>query len=71
MEQLPWERMQIAIAAVAKAQAAIDWTIAYVKERKVFGQAVANFLRHEGRAIDAYMGELEERRPFKATPADA
>ena len=30
MEQLPWERMQIAIAAVAKAQAAIDWTIAYV-----------------------------------------
>ena len=43
MEQLPWERMQIAIGAVAKAQAAIDWTIAYVKERKVFGQAVANY----------------------------
>ena len=43
MEQLPWERMQIAISAVAKAQAAIDWTIAYVKERKVFGQAVANY----------------------------
>jgi alkylation response protein AidB-like acyl-CoA dehydrogenase len=43
MEQLPWERMQIAIAAVAKAQAAIDWTVAYVKERKVFGQPVANY----------------------------
>ena len=43
MEQLPWERMQIAIGAVAKAQAAVDWTIAYVKERKVFGQAVANY----------------------------
>jgi alkylation response protein AidB-like acyl-CoA dehydrogenase len=43
MEQLPWERMQIAIGAVAKAQAAIDWTVAYVKERKVFGQAVANY----------------------------
>ena len=43
MEQLPWERMQIAIGAVAKSQAAIDWTIAYVKERKVFGQAVANY----------------------------
>ncbi len=43
MEQLPWERMQIAIGAVAKAQAAIDWTIEYVKERKVFGQAVANY----------------------------
>ncbi len=43
MEQLPWERMQIAISAVAKAQAAIDWTVTYVKERKVFGQAVANY----------------------------
>lgn len=43
MEQLPWERLQIAIGAVAAAQAAIDWTLAYVKERKVFGQPVANF----------------------------
>ena len=43
MEQLPWERLQIAISAVAAAQAAIDWTVAYVKERKVFGQPVAAF----------------------------
>ena len=43
MEQLPWERMQIAIGAVAAAQAAIDWTVDYVKERKVFGQPVAAF----------------------------
>ncbi len=43
MEQLPWERMQIAIGAVAKAQAAIDWTLAYVKDRKVFGQTVGAF----------------------------
>ncbi|HEY3048647.1 MAG TPA: acyl-CoA dehydrogenase family protein [Polaromonas sp.] len=43
MEQLPWERMQIAIGAVAAAQAAIDGTVAYVKERKVFGQPVAAF----------------------------
>ncbi|OOG51887.1 acyl-CoA dehydrogenase family protein [Polaromonas sp. C04] len=43
MEQLPWERMQIAITAVAAAQAAIDGTVAYVKERKVFGQPVAAF----------------------------
>jgi alkylation response protein AidB-like acyl-CoA dehydrogenase len=43
MEQLPWERMQIAITAVAAAQAAIDWTVAYVKDRRVFGQAVASF----------------------------
>jgi alkylation response protein AidB-like acyl-CoA dehydrogenase len=43
MEQLPWERMQIAIGAIAAAQAAIDQTVAYVKERKVFGQPVAAF----------------------------
>ena len=43
MEQLPWERLQIAIGAVGAAQAAIDWTVAYVKERKVFGQPVAAY----------------------------
>ena len=43
MEQLPWERLQIAIGAVAAAQAAIGWTIDYVKQRQVFGQAVAAF----------------------------
>ena len=43
MEQLPWERLQIAIGAVASAQAAIDWTVEYVKQRKVFGQSVASY----------------------------
>jgi acyl-CoA dehydrogenase len=43
MEQLPWERMQIAVTAVAAAQAAIDWTVQYVKDRRVFGQPVAAF----------------------------
>ena len=43
MEQLPWERLQIAVSAVASAQVAIDWTVDYVKERKVFGQPVAAF----------------------------
>ncbi|HSV55323.1 MAG TPA: acyl-CoA dehydrogenase family protein [Burkholderiaceae bacterium] len=43
MEQLPWERMQIAVTAVAASQAAIDWTVQYVKDRKVFGQPVAAY----------------------------
>jgi acyl-CoA dehydrogenase len=43
MQELPWERMQIAIAAVAKAEAAIGWTIDYVKQRKAFGQPVSSF----------------------------
>ncbi|HET8745234.1 MAG TPA: acyl-CoA dehydrogenase family protein [Ramlibacter sp.] len=43
MEQLPWERMQIAVTAVAASEAAIAWTLQYVKDRRVFGQALANF----------------------------
>jgi acyl-CoA dehydrogenase len=43
MEQLPWERLQIAVTAVAAAQAAIDETVRYVKDRQVFGQPVAAF----------------------------
>ncbi len=40
---LAQERLSIAISAVASAQAALDWTVEYVKERQAFGQAVGNF----------------------------
>jgi len=43
MQELPWERMQIAIGAIESAQAAIDWTSTYVKERKVFGTTVSAY----------------------------
>jgi acyl-CoA dehydrogenase len=43
MQELPWERLQIAISAVAKAEAAIEWTKSYVSERKAFGKPVAGF----------------------------
>jgi alkylation response protein AidB-like acyl-CoA dehydrogenase len=43
MQELPWERLQIAIAAVAKCEAAIQWTVDYVRERKAFGQTVGAF----------------------------
>jgi len=43
MQELPWERLQIAIMAVAKAEAAISWTLDYVRERKAFGKTVASF----------------------------
>jgi acyl-CoA dehydrogenase len=43
MQELPWERMQIAIGAAAKCEAALGWTIAYVNERKAFGKTVASF----------------------------
>ncbi len=67
MEQLPWERLQIAIGAVASAQASIDGTSAYVKERKVFGQAVASLPEHAlqaGRDADRGAHRPRLRRPM-------
>jgi len=43
MQELPWERLQIAVSAVAAAEAVYQETLAYVRERKAFGQHVADF----------------------------
>jgi alkylation response protein AidB-like acyl-CoA dehydrogenase len=40
---LSQERLSIATIAVAASRAALDWTIAYVKERKAFGQTIGSF----------------------------
>ncbi|WP_046731341.1 acyl-CoA dehydrogenase family protein [Streptomyces humi] len=40
---LPQERMTVAVGSVAQARAALDTTIAYVREREVFGRSVASF----------------------------
>ncbi|MFJ8105706.1 acyl-CoA dehydrogenase family protein [Streptomyces sp. NPDC096132] len=40
---LPQERMTVAVGSVAQARAALDTTVAYVKERKAFGRTVASF----------------------------
>lgn len=43
MKELAWERLQIAIGGIAAAEAALQWTVAYARERKVFGQTVFDF----------------------------
>jgi acyl-CoA dehydrogenase len=43
MTELPRERLGIAAQAVAAAEGALDLTIAYVQERKAFGQTVGSF----------------------------
>ena len=43
MEKLPQERLAIAVMAAAHAEAALEWTVAYVKERKAFGRSIAEF----------------------------
>jgi alkylation response protein AidB-like acyl-CoA dehydrogenase len=40
---LAQERLSIALAGVAAAQGALDWTLQYVKEREAFGQPVGSF----------------------------
>lgn len=43
MQELPWERLQIAVSAVAAAEDAYRMTVEYVRGRRAFGQAVADF----------------------------
>lgn len=43
MQELPWERLQIAVSAVAAAEDAYRTTLGYVRGRRAFGQAVADF----------------------------
>jgi acyl-CoA dehydrogenase len=40
MKELAWERLQIAVTGISAAEAALDWTVAYTKDRKVFGKTV-------------------------------
>lgn len=43
MQELAWERLQVAITAITAAEAAIEQTVAYTKERKAFGRSIADF----------------------------
>lgn len=43
MQELAWERLQIAITGIAAAEAALESTIAYVRERKAFGRTIFDF----------------------------
>jgi len=42
-KELAWERLQIAIGAVATSAAALGWTRDYTRERKAFGTRIADF----------------------------
>ncbi len=43
MNELPWERLQVAITAVAQMEAAIGWTSRYCREREAFGKTIIEF----------------------------
>lgn len=42
-KELAWERLQIAVAAVATSSAALEWTRDYTRQRKAFGTPIAEF----------------------------
>ena len=43
VSNLPQERLSIAVAGIGAAQAALDWTVEYCKERTAFGQPIGSF----------------------------
>ncbi len=43
MQELPQERLTVAIGALSSAEAALAWTLEYTRERKAFGKAIADF----------------------------
>jgi alkylation response protein AidB-like acyl-CoA dehydrogenase len=43
VDNLPRERLSIAVSAVAHARTAFDWTVEYCQDRKAFGQPIGSF----------------------------
>jgi acyl-CoA dehydrogenase len=43
MQSLPLERLGIAIAAQASAEAVFDWTLGYVRQHRAFGERIGDF----------------------------
>ena len=58
MVNLPQERLGIAMGAVNMARASLDWTLAYCKERKAFGQAIGSF-QHSRMVLAEMRTEIE------------
>jgi alkylation response protein AidB-like acyl-CoA dehydrogenase len=60
-QKLAQERLSIAVAGIAAARAALDWTVAYVRERTAFGKPVGSFQNSKFRlaelATDVEVGQ--------------
>jgi acyl-CoA dehydrogenase len=78
---LPQERLAIAVGSVAQARAALDLTVSYVRERRIFGQPVGSFQNTKfelaAMAADLEAGQavldraISECVADELTPADA
>ncbi|HQW38465.1 MAG TPA: acyl-CoA dehydrogenase family protein, partial [Usitatibacteraceae bacterium] len=63
MQELPWERLQIAITAVALAEGVLEETIAYCRDRKAFGKPLLDF-QNTRFALAEAKTELQAARVF-------
>jgi acyl-CoA dehydrogenase len=63
MEELPQERLGIAISAVSSAQAATQLTIEYAKQREAFGKPILNF-QNTGFVLAEVTTEVMAARAF-------
>jgi alkylation response protein AidB-like acyl-CoA dehydrogenase len=63
VSNLPQERLSIAASAVAAAEAAIGWTLEYVRERKAFGQPIGSFQSSRFTLAELH-GETQIARAF-------
>ncbi len=52
MQELPWERMIIALRSTALCEAALEWTAAYARERKAFGQTLLDMQHNRFKLAD-------------------
>ena len=43
MEELPQERLAVAVNAIGSAEGVLQFTVDYVKDRKAFGKSIASF----------------------------
>ncbi|MDT4811087.1 Acyl-CoA dehydrogenase [compost metagenome] len=43
MQELPQERLTVAVGGLAAAEAALQWTLDYTRDRKAFGKSIAEF----------------------------
>lgn len=63
MRELSWERLQIAITAVAAVEAGLEWTLAYTRDRKAFKRPISEF-QTVAHALADIRTELEMGRVF-------
>ena len=61
MTELSQERLVQAIRAVATAEAAIEWTIAYVSQRPMFGHMLADFQNTQFKLAEMHADTLAQR----------